>query len=508
VADSSAPDKTRLVEAGIRAARVGQNAEAVELLKQALALDDRDEQAWLWLAAAVDNAEDRRFCLQNVLQINANNTVARRALDRLDAEMAQAPSGGEVAVDRFLFTDFDGEGSTVPPKAVPASPNVSRARFLLPMAGVVIVLVVVVIMLGSLLSPTNCCVSTPTRAPSPSATLPFIAQAQTIDAETLTIPPSPHGSINTVIPPPPNIGPGPSWTPHPTFTAPPAPTATVTPLPLAKLTIVFSGEGRGRSATALYALGADGKNERLLLGAGAAVSDPALSPDGKEVAYVQSVNGAPQLMVADADGSNPRALTHLNGNYLRLPNWSPDGKQIVFAATKGSHTALYIINAVGGDPTAITDGSFDCHDPAWSPDGKQIVYAADVSRNGSFQLYELDRGAGKSKQLTGSAKSNYGPAWSPDGTKIAFVSTRDGTANLYVMNADGSEQKLLSYDAPTAENRDPSWSSDGRWLAFDSNRAGGFALFVMSAEGSAAGPVIRLTDPAQQSFTPRFFPTS
>jgi len=69
-----------LLQQGILAARAGKRAEARALLMQVVEADERNEQAWLWLAGVVDTPEDIRTCLQNVLDLNPANQQAQQGL--------------------------------------------------------------------------------------------------------------------------------------------------------------------------------------------------------------------------------------------------------------------------------------------------------------------------------------------------------------------------------------------------------------------------------------------
>lgn len=70
----------QLVERGVHAARLGHKEEAEQFLRQAVALDPRNERAWLWLSAVVEGIEAQRECLQRVLSINPTNSFARSGL--------------------------------------------------------------------------------------------------------------------------------------------------------------------------------------------------------------------------------------------------------------------------------------------------------------------------------------------------------------------------------------------------------------------------------------------
>lgn len=70
----------QIVEQGIHAARLGHKEEAERLLRQAVALDPRNERAWLWLSAVVEGIDAQRECLQRVLAINPTNSFARSGI--------------------------------------------------------------------------------------------------------------------------------------------------------------------------------------------------------------------------------------------------------------------------------------------------------------------------------------------------------------------------------------------------------------------------------------------
>lgn len=80
-----------MVRAGIEAYRAGKKDEAKTLLLAAVEKDEQNEQAWLWLSQVVDEVDDRRTCLENVLAINPNNTHAQQGLKILDKRSGSAP---------------------------------------------------------------------------------------------------------------------------------------------------------------------------------------------------------------------------------------------------------------------------------------------------------------------------------------------------------------------------------------------------------------------------------
>jgi tetratricopeptide (TPR) repeat protein len=91
----------KLLQDGIAAAKAGKNNEARMFLEQAVELDERSEQGWLWLSGVVDSLEERRICLEHVLAINPNNEHAQAGLRWLEQQAPppdESPTA-EISVD-------------------------------------------------------------------------------------------------------------------------------------------------------------------------------------------------------------------------------------------------------------------------------------------------------------------------------------------------------------------------------------------------------------------------
>src|SRR3954468_22777620 len=114
-------------------------------------------------------------------------------------------------------------------------------------------------------------------------------------------------------------------------------------------------------------------------------SDPQISPNGSQVAFVRvNVNEdkdryETQIFVVPADGSvSPKPLT--SGRNDRSPRWSPDGKVLAFVRTpepvdgKSRPSQIYLISMDAGEARALTDVSKGASNPVWSPDGRTIAF--------------------------------------------------------------------------------------------------------------------------------------
>ncbi|MDF3057473.1 MAG: peptidase [Rariglobus sp.] len=118
-------------------------------------------------------------------------------------------------------------------------------------------------------------------------------------------------------------------------------------------------------------------------------ASPALSPDGKRIAYtVRSLESLPsgdvvyrnRLWLAATDGDEaPRELTAA-GPVAHLPSWHPSGDRIAFVRPEGDNEArIWVMPVAGGEPYAVTPALRGAATPQWSPDGTRLLFTAVVT---------------------------------------------------------------------------------------------------------------------------------
>jgi Tol biopolymer transport system component len=172
--------------------------------------------------------------------------------------------------------------------------------------------------------------------------------------------------------------------------------------------------------------------------------EPAVSPDGLEIAFVSSREGDPEIYVMRVDGTGERRITAFYQED-REPRWSPDGKWLSFISNREGHERYFMVRPDGTQLRAVsgTASKSDERELVWSPDGQRVAFVERLP-DAKSRIWVASVAGGEPVALTDGKARDDEPAWSPDGKYLVFVAERGGDTDLWLMRADGSGQTRLT----------------------------------------------------------------
>ncbi|HEU4516151.1 MAG TPA: S9 family peptidase [Steroidobacteraceae bacterium] len=244
-------------------------------------------------------------------------------------------------------------------------------------------------------------------------------------------------------------------------------------------------------------------------------SDPQISPDGTQVAYVRqsfdikSDTRRRMIWLVDRDGGNHRPLVGGSANQAS-PRWSPDGKRLAFVSADGDGAQIHMYWFAQGVTARVTNLLDSPARLAWSPDGRHLafvmrvpekleplkvelpekpedakwaeplkaidrmVYRADGEGflpDAFAQLFVVSADGGTARRLTEGAFDHDGVAWTADGAEILVSANRHENADVVpadseVYAVDVATGAIRALTRRFGPDTDPAASPDGKFIAY------------------------------------------
>jgi Tol biopolymer transport system component/predicted Ser/Thr protein kinase len=274
-------------------------------------------------------------------------------------------------------------------------------------------------------------------------------------------------------------------------------------------TLAFTRMSGGRSGICFLSLGKNyepqGEPPRLVTPEEQPSSGVAWTPDGSDIVYCYGPFGGGGLWRMAASTSGKPVRLAFASNATSGPAISRQGNRLAYEVQNWDIN-VYRVDLSGptlnpGMPSKLISSTKYDGLPAYSPDGKKIAFSSD--RSGSWEIWVCNFDGSNAVQLTSlRGEDNDGATWSPDGRSIAFGLVVGGKRHVFVANANGGVPRSLTTD-PIGYMTWPSWSRDGRWIYFRSRRTGSSAIWKMPAAG---GDAVQITPNGHERDVPQESP--
>ena len=210
---------------------------------------------------------------------------------------------------------------------------------------------------------------------------------------------------------------------------------------------------------------ANGTGTELWSGQGARVfGGPAISPDGRYIAFSVRQHGQTLLYVMQADGTNARIVAD-SLDLQGAPAWAPDGQSITSAADDHGVPHLFRVPIDGRSPAPfVQEYSVD---PAWAPDGRFVVYSGpDIGTTFSVKAVTAEAAAHPLPALTLTRGARH-LAFLPGGRALVFLRGEIQHKNLWLIDLETGAERQLTNLPPDFDIRDFDISPDGREVVLE-----------------------------------------
>ena len=203
------------------------------------------------------------------------------------------------------------------------------------------------------------------------------------------------------------------------------------------------------------------------------IQQPVASPDGRQIAFVETISGAPSVMIERRDGTHVRQIDMQTVPFYL--QWDPTSSRIAYLGGVNGAVGLGVIDHVSaGKPTDRALGTAEPLYFSWSPGGERMLVHAGSQ---SLGLTDLRTKFHPLSSLPGTFQA---PVWLPDG-RLVYVARDGKDQRLVVADEDGATNVLTTFRGGALFEASP----DGKRLAYrlDGSDGSERGVFVQSLDG-------------------------
>lgn len=212
----------------------------------------------------------------------------------------------------------------------------------------------------------------------------------------------------------------------------------------------------------------------------------AWDPQGKRLAIVSQKGGRDVIHILDKKtGKVLEEIVPTPIKHLLSPAWSADGKFLVFNGIQNGFSDIYLWDIKAQKLTRLTqDKAFD-DKPCFSPSGKYLVFESNrsldtlASRKKYLDLYLMNLETKTLEKAIQSPWDDKMPSFGPSDSSFLFVSNRSGLDNMYMAKKTDSGWTESPITNILSGVFTPSWSRDGKRLVFSLFEFGGWDLYTI-----------------------------
>ncbi len=219
------------------------------------------------------------------------------------------------------------------------------------------------------------------------------------------------------------------------------------------------------------------------------------SPDGRIILLAGLVKDRPGLLFIDAATGRIIVSMPLPFSIIKDPALSPDGRFIAFSGIAGSAENIYVFDRRKNTITRVTDDDFSDRFPVITADGVSIIFSTnwnikDNPAQTGYHIHQIDIKTGRRTELAAGGENNIQPELSSDGKKLLFISDRNGLDSLYIYTF--ATKNISRFPVQTAAVLNPRWLQGSSSFIFTCRKN----QSTIIAMGTADGAVI--FDPASR----------